>query len=151
MDNIVARLDNIDTVLTATENPVGSKDGYYGDEDWSYDGIVLEDYPGVEYGPAVSSHDCEDVKSVLEVKLGPSFKLKKNLNIQEHQSWIKAKISAMEHCVGHQVNGTFMPIEMVRQNLSYLTPFMTLGIFMMLLIGPILYLCDSFCKISRLS
>ena len=77
MDNIVARLDNIDTVLTATENPVGSKDGYYGDEDWSYDGIVLEDYPGVEYGPAVSSHDCEDVKSVLEVKLGPSFKLKK--------------------------------------------------------------------------
>ena len=77
MDNIVARLDNIDTVLTATENPVGSKDGYYGDEDWSYDGIVLEDYPGVEYGPAASSHDCEDVKSVLEVKLGPSFKLKK--------------------------------------------------------------------------
>ena len=28
-------------------------------------------------GSAVSSYDCEDVKSVLEVKLGPSFKLKK--------------------------------------------------------------------------
>ena len=77
MDNIVARLDNIDTVLTAVENPVGSTDGYYGGEDWTYDGMVLEDYPGVEYGPAVSSHDCKDVKSVLEVKLGPSFKLKK--------------------------------------------------------------------------
>ena len=103
-------------------------------------------------GSAVSSYDCEDVKSVLEVKLGPSFKLKKkNLNIQEHQSWIKAKISAMEHGVGHQVNGTVMTIDMVRQTLSELTPFMTLGIFLMVLTGPILYLCDSFCKISRLS
>ena len=72
MDNIATRLDNIDTVLTVVENPVGTTDGDYGGED----GMVLEDYPDY-YGPAVSPHDCKDVKSVLEVKLGPSFKLKK--------------------------------------------------------------------------
>ena len=66
MDNIVARLDNIDTVLTVVENFVGTTDGDYGGED----GMVLEDYPDY-YGPAT------DVKSVLKVKLGPSFKLKK--------------------------------------------------------------------------
>ena len=72
MDNIVTRLDNIDTVLTVVENFVGTTDGDYGGED----GMVLEDYPDY-YGPAVSPHDCKDVKSVLEVKLVPSFKLKK--------------------------------------------------------------------------
>ena len=68
MDNIVTRLDNIDTVLTVVENFVGTTDGDYGGED----GMVLEDYPDY-YGPA----DCKDVKRVLEVKLVPSFKLKK--------------------------------------------------------------------------
>ena len=62
-------------MLTAMESPVESTDGYYGVEDWTYDGIVLESYPGVEYGPAASSHDCEDVKSVLEVKSGSSCKV----------------------------------------------------------------------------
>ena len=81
MDNIATRLDNIDTVLTVVERFVGTTDGdhggeggmvledyldYYGGED----GMVLEDYPDY-YGPAT------DVKSVLKVKLGPSFKLKK--------------------------------------------------------------------------
>ena len=64
----MTRLDNIDTVLTVVENPVGTTDGDYGGED----GMVLEDYPDY-YGPA----DCKDVKRVLEVKLVPSFKLKK--------------------------------------------------------------------------
>ena len=83
MDNIATRLDNIDTVLTVVERFVGTTDGdhggeggmvledyldYYGGED----GMVLEDYPDY-YGPA----DCKDVKRVLEVKLVPSFKLKK--------------------------------------------------------------------------
>ena len=83
MDNIATRLDNIDTVLTVVERFVGTTDGdhggeggmvledyldYYGGED----GMVLEDYPDY-YGPA----DCKDVKSVLEVKLVLSFKLKK--------------------------------------------------------------------------
>ena len=68
----MTRLDNIDTVLTVVENFVGTTDGDYGGED----GMVLEDYPDY-YGPAVSPHDCKDVKSVLEVKLVPSFKLKK--------------------------------------------------------------------------
>ena len=75
-NGIVARLDKMGAMLTAMESPVDSTDGYYGVEDWTYDGIVLESYPGVEYGPAASSHDCEDVKSVLEVKSGSSCKLK---------------------------------------------------------------------------
>ena len=69
-------MEKIGAVLAAMENPVESTDGYYGGEDWTYEGIVLENYPGVEYGSASSSHDCEDVKSVLEVKLGSSCKLK---------------------------------------------------------------------------
>ena len=87
MDNIATRLDNIDTVLTVVERFVGTTDGDYGGEGGMVledypdyyggeDGMVLEDYPDY-YGPAASSHDCEDVKSVLEVKLVPSFKLKK--------------------------------------------------------------------------
>ena len=62
-------------MLTAMESSVKSTDGLYEVEDWTYDGIVLESYPDVEYGPAASSHDCEDVKSVLEVKSGSSCKL----------------------------------------------------------------------------
>ena len=57
-------------MLTAMESSVKSTDGLYEVEDWTYDGIVLESYPGVEYGPAASPHDCDDVKSVLEVKSG---------------------------------------------------------------------------------
>ena len=83
----MTRLDHIDTVLTVVENFVGITDGDYGVEDGTVledypdyyggeDGMVLEDYPDY-YGPAVSPHDCKDVKSVLEVKLVPSFKLKK--------------------------------------------------------------------------
>ena len=79
----MTRLDHIDTVLTVVENFVGITDGDYGVEDGTVledypdyyggeDGMVLEDYPDY-YGPA----DCKDVKRVLEVKLVPSFKLKK--------------------------------------------------------------------------